>query len=446
MISKNDTVRAEITDMTPEGYGVCRIDGFVLFIAGTAVGDIVDAHILKVAKSYGYAKVIKIITPSRDRVLPECTAFPSCGGCVFRHITYEKELEIKKNIIDENFARIGGLDIKCEKIIPSPQETGYRNKAEYPASGASGQMRLGFYARHSHRVVPCEDCPLQPAFYSDIVRAVECFCDEYKIPAYDEKSGKGLLRHLYIRDGRESGEVAVCLVATGDLPHSDVLCERLAKINPNIRSITLNVNKEDTNVILSDKFKTLSGKDTIRDVLCGVEFEISPRSFYQVNHDGAEKLYSLAAELAEPEGKTVLDLYCGTGTIGLTMARRAKKLIGVEIIPEAVKNARANAKRGGIENAEFICGDAGEIAERLSAEYSPDVVIVDPPRGGCSGDTLETIAKMSPERIVMISCNSATAARDCAALQRLGFEPRRAVAVDMFPRTGHVECAILLTK
>lgn len=449
MISKNDIIRVEITDILPDGQGICKTDdGLVLFVKSAAPGEIVDAHVMKVNKSYGYAKVERVITPSPFRISPDCAAFASCGGCVFRHITYEKELEIKKKIVDENFARIGGIDIRCEEIIPSPQRDGYRNKAQYPAAlDRDGNVRFGFFSRHSHRVIPCEDCPLQPSFFAEIVYETELFCNEYKIMPYDEQTRRGLIRHLYIRDGRKSGEISVCIVATGNIPHAEALCARLIKKNANIKSIVLNINKKDTNVILGDRFITLWGKDTIKDELCGLEFEISPRSFYQVNHDGAEKLYSLAALFAEPDGKHILDLYCGTGTIGLSMARRAGKLTGVEIIAEAVENAKNNAIRNGISNADFICGDAGGAAQSLAeVGFAPGVVIVDPPRAGCSAETLDAIVRMSPERIVMISCNSASAARDCATLKNYGYDTKRLIAVDMFPRTGHVECVVLMSK
>ena len=447
MPKKNDVLRLEITDMTPEGAGVGRYDGYVLFVFGTAPGDIIDALVMKAGKSYGYAKAINIVKPSPYREDSDCSVFGRCGGCVFRHIKYEKELEIKKKTVDENLKRLGGLDIECEKIIPSPQVNGYRNKAQYPAAVIDGKMRFGFYSRHSHRVAPCESCPLQPDFYADIVRAVGLFCDENKITAYDEETGRGLLRHLYIRDGRQSGEILVCLVATGEIPNVDRLIKTLTELNKNIKSIVLNVNRKDTNVILSNDCRTLWGKDAISDVLCGLEFEISPRSFYQVNHDGAERLYGIAADFADPKGKTVLDLYCGTGTIGLSMARGAKKIIGAEIIPEAVENAKNNAKRNGITNAEFICADAGEAAEKLARDgLLPDVVIVDPPRSGCSEQTLSAIAEMAPERVVMVSCDSATAARDCRRLSELGYKAEKAVAVDMFARTGHVETVVQLVR
>ena len=447
MPKKNDVLRLEITDMTPEGAGVGRYDGYVLFVFGTAPGDIIDALVMKAGKSYGYAKAINIVKPSPYREDSDCSVFGRCGGCVFRHIKYEKELEIKKKTVDENLKRLGGLDIECERIIPSPQINGYRNKAQYPAAVIDGKMRFGFYSRHSHRVAPCESCPLQPDFYAEIVRAVGRFCDENKITAYDEETGKGLLRHLYIRDGRRSGEILVCLVATGEVPNVGRLIKMLTELNKNIKSIVLNVNNKDTNVILSSDCRTLWGNDAISDVLCGLEFEISPRSFYQVNHDGAEKLYGIAAEFAEPEGKTVLDLYCGTGTIGLSMARRAKNVIGAEIIPEAVENAKNNAERNGINNAEFICADAGEAAEKLARDgLLPDVIIVDPPRSGCSEQTLSAIAEMAPERVVMVSCDSATAARDCKRLSELGYRAEKAVAVDMFARTGHVETVVQLVR
>ncbi|MBE6666588.1 MAG: 23S rRNA (uracil(1939)-C(5))-methyltransferase RlmD, partial [Ruminococcaceae bacterium] len=450
MLKKNDLLTLTVTDLTNEGMGVAKHDGYVLFIPKTAVGDVIEARVVKALSSHGFAKCEKIIAPSETRTETDCPVFSKCGGCLFRHIRYDAELAIKKSWVDEHFHRIGKLDISCDTIIPSPSENEYRNKAQIPcAADKDGKPAFGFFAPHSHRIIPCDNCKLQPAFYTEITKTVENWMKECKIEPYNEETHSGILRHLFIRDGRVSGEVMVCLVANSKkLPHADLLVKKLLKTNPKIASIILNVNQKRGNEILGLNCVTLYGKPAIRDTLCGVSFEISPLSFYQVNHDGAEVLYKTAAEFAElSEGDILLDLYCGVGTIGLSMARKAGKLIGVEVIPAAVENAKENAKRNGIENAEFICADAGEAATKLAnANMKPDVVIVDPPRKGCGEDVISAMKKLSPKRIVMVSCNSATAARDCARLKEIGYTPTKMRAVDMFPRTGHVETVCLLSK
>ena len=450
MLKKNDIVTLTITDLTNEGMGVAKHDGYVLFVPKTAVGDVISAKVLKTLTSHGFAKCEKIITPSPTRTNVDCPVFSKCGGCLFRHITYEAELAIKKNWVDEHFRRIGKLNIACDTIIPSPCEYAYRNKAQIPCGeDKDGNPAFGFFAPHSHRIIPSGNCLLQPAFYTDIIKTVETWMKEYGVKPYNEKTHKGIFRHLFIRDGRVSGEVMVCLVANVDkLPHADTLVKMLRETNAKIASIVLNVNKKPGNEILGLQCITLYGKDTIRDTLCGVSFDISPLSFYQVNHDGAEVLYRTAAEFAElHNGDTLLDLYCGVGTIGLSMAGKAGKLIGVEVIPAAVENAKENARRNGVANAEFICADAGEAAAKLaSTNMKPDVVIVDPPRKGCGEDVIEAMKTLSPKRIVMVSCNSATAARDAARLAEIGYVPIKMRAVDMFPRTGHVECVVCLTR
>ncbi len=450
MLKKNDIVTLTITDLTNEGMGVAKLDGYVLFVPKTAVGDVISARVLKTLTSHGFAKCEEILTPSPDRCAVDCPVFTKCGGCLFRHITYESELAIKKSWVDGHFKRIGKLDIACDTILPSPAETGYRNKAQIPCGkNADGKPTFGFFAPHSHRIIPSEGCLLQPAFYTDITKTVEGWMNTYQIAPYDEETHKGILRHLFIRDGRVSGEVMVCLVANADkLPHADKLVDTLLKTNPKIASIILNVNKKPGNEILGLTCHTLYGKDGITDTLCGLDFDISPLSFYQVNHDGAEVLYKTAADFAElSEDDILLDLYCGVGTIGLSMAKHAKKLIGVEVIPAAVENATKNAAKNDIRNAEFICADAGKAAEKLATEgIRPDVVVVDPPRKGCGEDVISAMEKMSPRRIVMVSCNSATAARDCARFAEIGYLPQKMRAVDMFPRTGHVECVICLSR
>ncbi len=450
MLKKNDIITLTITDLTNEGMGVAKYEGYVLFVPKTAVGDVIRARVLKTLTSHGFARCEEILTPSPDRCEVDCPVFAKCGGCLFRHITYESELAIKKSWVDAHFARIGKLDIACDTIIPSPEEIGYRNKAQIPCGkSADGAPAFGFFAPHSHRIIPTDGCMLSPDFYQDIVETVNRWMQESKVEPYDEQTHRGTLRHVFIRDGRKSDEVMVCLIANADkLPHTDRLVAALLKTDPNITSIILNVNKKPGNEILGKTCITLYGKDHITDTLCGLSFDISPLSFYQVNHDGAEVLYKTAADFAElSENDVLLDLYCGVGTIGLSMAGRVKKLIGVEVIHAAVENAKKNAAKNGVKNADFICADAGEAAEKLAAEgIRPDVVVIDPPRKGCGDEVISAMQKMAPRRIVMVSCNSATAARDCAKLAEIGYIPTKMRAVDMFPRTGHVEAIILLSR
>ena len=450
MAKKNEIVTLEITDVTPDGAGVGKVDGgYVLFVPGTAPGDVIDARVLKAEKSYGYAKIEKVISPSPFRDENSCPVFLRCGGCLYRHIKYEKELEIKKNWVIQNFRRIGGFDIGDIEIFSAGSPDGYRNKAQYPAQMIGGMLRFGFYSTHSHRVAPCRACALQPSFYADIVGAAEDFLNGHSIAAYNEIDGTGVVRHLYIRHGAGSGEVMVSLIINADtLPRPDEFVAAVCGACKNVVSISFIVNKKRTNEILGDKCAVIYGKDHITDILCEMKFDISPLSFYQVNHDGAELLYGLAKRQAAFEGgETLLDLYCGTGTIGLSMAKDARRLIGVEIIPAAVKNAKENARVNGIANAEFICADAGEAAVRLADEgVSPDVVVLDPPRKGCGADVYAAIDKMRPKRVVMISCNSATGARDAREFAALGYEMKYLAAVDMFPRTGHVECVMLISR
>ena len=450
MPKKNDVLKLEITDVTPEGAGVGKADGgYVLFVPGTAPGDVIEAHVLKAEKSYGYAKVERVISPSPFRTRQLCPVFPRCGGCLYRHMDYKKELEIKKNWVLQNFRRIGGFDIDDIKIYSAGSPDGYRNKAQYPAEMIGGKLRFGFYSTHSHRVAPCRACALQPPFYADIVGAAEDFLNEHFIHAYNEEDGTGTVRHLYIRHGAGSGEVMVSLIINADeLRHADGFVAAVCGACDRIVSVSLIVNKKRSNEILGDKCVTIHGKDHITDVLCGMKFDISPLSFYQVNHDGAELLYSIAKEQAAlTGGETLLDLYCGAGTIGLSMARDARRLIGVEIIPAAVENARENAKKNGVKNAEFICADAGEAAKKLADEgVTPDVIVLDPPRKGCGADVYAAVEKMMPPRIVMISCSSATGARDAAEFGKMGYKMEYLAAVDMFPRTGHVETVAQLSR
>ncbi len=445
-MQKNDLVPLTITDITNEASGVGRYEGMAVFVPGAAVGDQLEVRIVKVLKSYAYGKIEQIVRPSSDRIEDGCGVSRKCGGCSLRHISYEAECRIKQNWVTEHFRRIGGLDPTILPILPSPSLCGYRNKAQYPIRRSpEGQVQIGFFAPRSHRVVENHFCDLQPCFFGEILELVQNFLETYHISIYDELSHQGLVRHLFLRWGEQTGQIMVCLVINGkDLPHADSLIQILTKAFPQIASIQLNCNTAKTNVILGPNCRVLYGSPVILDILCGVKVALSPLSFYQVNRSGAEKLYRIAADFAGLTGKELLlDLYCGAGTIGLSMAHLAREVIGVEIVKEAVENAKENARRGKIENARFFCDDAAGAARSLAAEgLRPDVVILDPPRKGCDRSLLETIGQMAPERIVMISCNSATAARDTAILCQNGYQAVQLQAVDMFPRTAHVECVV----
>ena len=449
MLKKNQIEEAEITAMSSDGNGIAKIDGMVVFVPYTAVGDKLKIRIVKVQKNYSFGIIEEILQPSPDRVDDHCPVYKKCGGCAFRHISYEAELRHKAEFVQSNLRRLGGLDPVMLPITPSPLVQGYRNKAQYPIREYDGKIEAGFFAKRSHRVISCASCDLQPAFFEQILEYTKQFLEEYHISAYDEQTGKGKVRHLYIRYGEVSGEVMVCLVVNSErLPHAAEYVEGLLKVCPQVVSVVLNINREQNNVILGQKCITLYGKDTIEDTLCDVRFELSPLSFYQVNRQAAEKLYRLAAEMAQFEGNELLiDLYCGAGTIGLSMASKVRELIGVEIVPDAVENAKENAKRCGVENARFICADAKEAAAQLAAEnLHPDVIVVDPPRKGCDLEVLQAISAMAPKRLVMISCNSASLARDCKELEALGYHLEKAAPVDLFPRTTHVETVVLLSK
>ena len=449
MLKKNDEIQLTVKSCTVQGSGVCDYNGMTVFVRGAVTGDHVLAHIIKVKKTYAVGIIKKITQRSPIRIEAQCPVAEKCGGCCFAHIKYDAELEIKAQQIEDNFRRLGGLDIKPQPIIPSPEISRYRNKAQYPVGSDGGFASIGFYAPMTHRIIDCADCALQPEDFRKIVNIFRDWIRENKISTYDELKHSGTLRHIYLRKGFVTGEIMVCVVVNADsLPCKDDIIARLTEEIPEIKSIILNINKEKTNVVLGSECRTLYGADCITDILCGLKFSISPLSFYQVNHGGAEILYGKAKEYAALTGsETLIDLYCGTGTIGLTMAKDAKQLIGVEIIPQAVENANRNAGLNGITNARFICGDAAKASKILLNEnVKPDVVIVDPPRKGCDEQLIGDIAVMNPKRVVYVSCDSATLARDCARFKEFGYILREATPVDMFPRTGNVECAALLTK
>ncbi len=444
-MSKNKDIEIEITGVTSEGNGVGRHNGVAVFVTSVAKGDLAVVRPEKTNKNYIFANSIKIIKPSPDRITPECDSFQKCGGCVFQHINYEAECEIKSGFVRDAFKRIGGMDV-CLTPIIAGESRFYRNKAQYPIS-ADG--RAGFFAKRSHKIIPCDECLLQPKEFTLIKKAVELFIKQYAISVYNEKTGKGLVRHLYIRSS-SLGEIMVVLVINGEnLPHAKALFDILSSfLGERLKSLMININRKKTNVILGEECRVLFGDGYINDELCGVRLRVSPLSFAQVNHDMAEKLYMKAAEYAQPEGKTVIDLYCGTGAIGLSIAKRAKSVIGVEIVPQAIEDAEYNAELNGIKNTRFICADAATAASQLRDEgVTADVIIVDPPRKGCDRELLQIISEdFAPERIVYVSCDPATLARDCRILDSLGYRVEKATPVDLFPRTAHVECVASLVR
>lgn len=450
MLKKNEIITLEITGMTNEGNGVGRYDGIAVFVPMTAVGDVIECRVVKVHKSFCYGIIHKLITASENRIDDNCEAYAKCGGCSFRHFSYDEELRIKEDFVRSSFERIGKINALCESILGSEKTEHYRNKAQYPVAEQDGKAVCGFYSRRSHRVTGTYDCLLQPTVFTDIVMEIMNYINKNNIPAYNEFTGQGLVRHIYLRRGEHTGEIMVCIVVT-DIEKTalfDNLATKLSHSFSDIKSVILNENSKNTNVIMGKKYRTIFGKDTITDIMCGRTIILSPQSFYQVNTLQAERLYAIAEDYADlKENEILLDLYCGTGTIGLSMCDEVKKLIGVEVIPSAIENAKLNAQENGVENAEFICGDAGQISEILyDRGERPDVIIADPARKGCDKPTLEYMARMNPRRIVMISCNPATAARDCAILQELGYCVEKYRAVDLFPRTTHVETVCLMSR
>lgn len=452
-LKKNQIVPLTIEGISSDGSGVGRWEGEAIFIPGTAPGDVLDARIVKDCGRYAFGIVEKLVTPSADRIPPDCPAAGPCGGCALRHLDYAAELRAKEEIVADAFRRIGGLDLPVQPILPSPEVDRYRNKVQFPVGrDKTGAPCIGFYAGRSHRIIPCPDCKLQPSILNDIAGALCGLFGQYGLAPYDEETAQGLLRHIFLRQGKHSGQIMVCMVCTrARLPHSEEIVRTLLEQFPEITTILLNVNPQKTNVILGQETKILYGPGYIQDTLCGVPVQLGPLSFYQVNTLGAEQLYQVAAQYAAPgPGDLLLDLYCGMGTIGLSMVHQCKDLIGVEIIPEAIESAKSNAVRMGAEIAaksRFFCADAGQAATQLAAEgLTPDVIVLDPPRKGCDEATLSAVVRMAPRRLVYVSCNPATAARDAAWLVKEGYQVEKIQPVDMFPRTKHVETVILLSS
>ena len=441
----------EAVDYTSDGSGVFKINGMAVFVPNTAVGDIAEIKIVKVGKSYAFGRLEKIIKPSDNRIAEDCSIFRKCGGCVFRHIDYSAELIFKQKRVYDALTRIGGIDGNIiGDIVPSPLCSAYRNKAQLPITrDPDGRIRVGFFASRSHRVIPLDYCPLQSESFNKAIEVFLKWADRSGESVYDEAIHKGVLRHLYLRYSKKTSELMVCIIANSDrLKDEENLVELLRDELPELETVVLNINREKTNVITGKKCRNLYGDGYITDELCGLKFRISPLAFYQVNRDAAEKLYGIAADFAGlKSNETLLDMYCGTGTIGLSMASRVKNLIGVEIVPQAIEDARENAEINGIENARFICSDAIEAARLLYDEgVRPDCIILDPPRKGCGSELISVVSEMLPDRIVYVSCDPATLARDLAIFKEKGYSARKAVPVDMFPRTGHVECVVLMSR
>ncbi len=459
---KNDIKRIEITDINNLGCGVGRIDGVVTFVAGACTGDELNVRIIKVASDYNVGKIEKVLKPSPYRIAPECASAKRCGGCVYRNITYAHELELKKNRVAAAMKK-AGLSLGINDVRTIGETDGYRNKAQYPVGrirlgkgdNAAYQTAIGFYAERTHEIIPCvsddSSCLLQPEIFGRIADFIRVKMDELKIEPYDEVSGKGIVRHLYMRRSESTGEVMLCLVVNSDCSSVRRLGAMTCEHFPEIASLWLNINSKNTNVVLGREYILLSGKERLCDTLCGRSFEFSPQSFWQVNRRATELLYGTAAELAKIEkGERVLDLFCGIGTVGMSVCSPEVKLYGVEIVSEAVENARRNAKLNGFNDAEFLCLDASdpnEFSDKLKDIGASwlDAVILDPPRKGCAPELLKLIAELAPKRIVYISCNPDTLARDIAVLSD-SYSCTEVTPVDMFPRTGHVECVAQLCR
>ena len=444
-LAKNQEHTVIIEGYGEGGMGVARIDGRVVFVHGALRGEKCRVLILKTLKSVAFAKVLEVIEPSSERITPDCPYFPRCGGCTYRHIRYEEELRLKKQRVQDNLSRIGGSDVTVEEILGARDTLRYRNKAQYPVSKDG---TVGFYRARTHEVIECEHCLLVKPEADAAAEALREYMQSCRVAGYDEKTGRGLVRHLYIRSNA-AGESLVCVLVNGDkLPKEDRLVTLLRDACPKCAGIVLGTNTKKGNAILGDRYRTLWGSDRLEDTLCGKTFRLSVPSFYQVNRIQAERLYAKAIEFAGLTGQeTVLDLYCGAGTITLALSDHAKKVLGAEIVPEAIDDARENAARNGVKNAEFFCGDASDVAKKLAREnLRPDVITVDPPRKGLAADVVESIAEMQPGRVVYVSCDSATMARDVKRLADLGYTAQRACAVDMFPRADHVETVCLLSK
>jgi 23S rRNA (uracil1939-C5)-methyltransferase len=444
-LEKNRIYRAHIDGYSSEGLGIARIDGQVVFVHGAVRGETCDVLVMKVLKNAAFGKIAALAEPSPARRQPDCPYYGRCGGCDFRHMSYEEELWAKRARVQDALTRIGGAEVTVEEILGAEQPLHYRNKSIYPISPAG---EVGFYRARSHQVVHVEHCLIQKPEADALAQAVRDYIARFRVEPYNEATGRGLLRHLYVRTSCR-GESLACLLVNGSrLPHEQELVDMLRAAVPGVCGVVLGENTRRGNAILGDRYRTLWGRDYLTDTLCGLELRLSVPSFYQVNHDQAQRLYEKALEYAGLTGRELaVDLYCGAGTITQVLARRARHVIGGEIVPEAIRDAEDSARRNGVGNVEFLCGDASRLAAELRQRgLRPDVICVDPPRKGLAPDVVEAAASMTPGRIVYVSCDPATLARDVARFAPLGYCPVRACAVDLFPGTAHVETVCLLSK
>lgn len=450
-LQKNQIIPLSIESLSSDGNGVGHFDGQAVFVPATAPGDVLKVRIVKPLARYAFGKVEELLEKGPGRVVPDCPAFGPCGGCSLRHLSYEAECDAKTAFVRDAFSRIGGLEVPVLPIVPAPDSLRYRNKVQLPVGrDAEGHILTGFYAGRSHRIVPCPDCRLQPEWMNRLAARACELMEQFSIKPYQEETGKGLVRHLYMRQGWHSGQRLLCFVLNGTrLPHEEELCQTLQQ-EFQLTTVLVNCNSQRTNVILGQQTRTVLGPGVIEDTLAGVPLKMGVHEFYQVNTPAAEALYAKARELAALRpGDLLLDLYCGMGTIGLSMKSDCRTLIGVEVVAPAVEEARQTARRLGLQEdqARFLCMDAGAAASQLAEEgLHPDVIVVDPPRKGCDDKTLAAIAAMAPRTVVMVSCNPATAARDVKILHASGYRAKTVQPFDLFPRTRHVETVILLSR
>ena len=442
---KNEQHPLRIEGYGSAGEGVARLEGQAVFVKGALAGEICQVQLLKVGKSAAWGRVTQVLTPVPGRQSPDCPRYPRCGGCQLRHMTYAEELRFKRQKVQDALQRIGGWTGRVEKIHGAEAPDRYRNKIQFPVADGP---RVGFFRARSHEVIDAEDCLLQPLAATRLREAFKLWMERYQVPAYDERVHGGLIRHFYVRVNQR-GQSLCAVIANGtDLPHQEELVQALRRAEPDLAGVVLSVNQEKTNVILGKTHRCLWGRDYLEDTLCGLTFRLSVPSFYQVNREQAEVLYGRALAFAGLTGReTVLDLYCGIGTITLVMARQAGRAIGAEVIPAAVEDAKANAARNGVTNAEFLCADAAQAAQTLADRgLRPDVICVDPPRKGLAPAVIDAIVQMAPQRLVYVSCDPATLARDVKRMEEQGYVLQRAEAVDLFPRTAHVETVVLLSQ
>lgn len=447
--AKNSIHSITIDSYSSDGQGIGRLDGMAVFVRGALRGERCKISLMKVGKTCAWGRLLEVLSPSPARIPPDCPHFPVCGGCTLRHMTYEEELSLKRQRIDDALHRIGGLELSVSQMYGARDIQRYRNKAAFPVSQAHKTgVKVGFYRGRSHEVIDVPSCLLQSDIADKAGRVVRKWMHRYGVPAYDETNGSGLIRHVFVRTNRRR-ESLICIVANAkQLPFEAELTQGLRTACPKAVGVVLNGNTRKTNVILGREYRVLWGKDHLEDRLCGLTFQLSIPSFFQVNRDQAEVLFNCALDFAGLTGQeTVVDLYCGTGTISLVMAQRAKRVIGAEIVAPAIDDAWENARRNGIDNVEFICADAGKAAADLERRgIRPDVVCVDPPRKGLAGEVIDTICAMAPERVVYVSCDPATLARDLKRFDQLGYRAEQAVGVDLFCRTAHVETVVLLSR